>query len=111
MTAPSDGRALVYGNIDRIMANAQKFRAEETVSLIDLLTDDFMAEHTDLDSIGALFALAGEQEVSEDALARIPDEFWEGLVRAHSGFESWSDMFTAATQTLVRQRLLDGCEA
>lgn len=110
MNAPSDGRSLVYGNIDRIMANAQKFRAEGTVSLADLLTETFMAEHTDLGSIEALFELAGEAQVSEAALTRIPDARWERLVRTHSSFTSWSEMFTAATQALVRRRLLEGCE-
>ncbi len=110
MNAPSDGRTLVYENIDRIMANAQRFRAEGTVSLTDLLTDDFMAAHTGLGSIAALFSLAGQGEVDDAALARIPDETWERLVRAHTRFGSWEEMFTAASQALVRRRLLEGCE-
>ena len=89
---------------------AAEARAEGTVLIVDLLTDDFMGDHTDVDSVGALFSLAGEEEVSEAALSRIPDDLWERLVREHTGFETWSDMFTAATQSLVRRRLLEGCE-
>jgi hypothetical protein len=110
MDSASDARALIYDNIDRIMSNAQRLRAEGTVSLPDLLSDAFMVEYTNLPSIDALFALAGETEVSEAALARIPDDRWESLVREHSGFDSWSDMFTAATQRFVRRRLLEGCQ-
>lgn len=109
MNPASDARALVYGNIDRIMANAQRFRAEGTVALTDLLSDEFMAAHSRLPSIGALFSAAGEAEVSEAALSRIPDDLWERIVRRHTGFESWEEMFTRASQELVRRRLLEGC--
>ena len=102
-------RNLIYENIDTIMANAQALRAEGTVSLVELLSTAFMADRTKLASVAEMFALAGEQEVSDAALERIADDTWEEVVRGHTDFASWSDMFVAASQTYVRGRLLEGC--
>ncbi|PRY20634.1 hypothetical protein CLV78_1127 [Aliiruegeria haliotis] len=108
-SAGSNARDLIYNNIDRIMANAQRFRAEGSVSLDHLLDDDFMAKHSRLPSLAEMFALAGEAEVSEQALARIPDDLWDRIVRETSDFATWPEMFSAASQDLVRRRLLEGC--
>ncbi|SNS26690.1 hypothetical protein [Tropicimonas sediminicola] len=110
MSSATSARDLIYNNIDRIMANAQRLRAEETVSLVQLLTPDFMTAFTSLPSVAAMFALAGEARVDEAALARIPDAEWERIVRETTAFSSWAEMFEAASQAWVRGRLLDGCE-
>ena len=110
MNSAAKARDLIYGNIDAIMRNSQRLQALETVSLDTLLDETFMQEHCTVNSIEALFALAGRSEVSEQALDAIPDDIWDELVSSNSSFSSWEDMYNKAAQRFVRARLLEGIE-
>ncbi|WP_119310062.1 hypothetical protein [Cohaesibacter haloalkalitolerans] len=110
MNSAAKARDLIYSNIDAIMRNSQRLQALETVSLVTLLDEAFMREHCTVKNIAALFALAGQSEVSEQALDAIPDSLWDELVRRHSTFNSWDEMYNKAAQRFVRARLLEGIE-
>lgn len=105
---PISARELIYGNIDAIMANAQRMQRRQSVDLSELLTDEFMRENSSLHSIGALFGLAGQTEVSQDTFDAIEDDHWTRLVRCHTRFSCWDEMFNTASQAFVRQSLLEG---
>ncbi|WP_373236339.1 hypothetical protein [Cohaesibacter celericrescens] len=92
------------------MDNSQRLQAEKTVSLTVLLDPQFIQEHTDLNDISEIFALAGQDEVSEESLDKISDAVWQEILVKHSKFSSWEDMFTAASQRFVRSRLLEGID-
>ncbi|HCQ66775.1 MAG TPA: hypothetical protein DIU07_17235 [Rhodobacteraceae bacterium] len=102
-------RYLIHENVDTIMANAQALRTESAVSLAELLSAGFMANRTKLASASEMFALAGEQEVSDAALAHVADNTWEEAVQGHTDFDNWSDMFFAASQTYAPGWLLEDC--
>ncbi|WP_068086173.1 hypothetical protein [Polycladidibacter stylochi] len=110
MNSGSAARDLIYGNIDAIMANAQKLRAREVVSIDILLTDDFMQSNTNLSTAQELFALAGAEEINEQTVELIPDELWNEIIETHTGFSNWDEMFTKASQSYVRSQLLAGVE-
>ncbi len=104
----SAARELIYGNIDAIMANAQRMQRRQSVDLSELLCDEFMCAHSSLKSIGELFELAGQTEVSQDTFDAIDDALWDSLVREHTSFSGWDDFFNTASQTFVRKSLLNG---
>ncbi|SDR48741.1 hypothetical protein [Pseudovibrio sp. Tun.PSC04-5.I4] len=101
-------RDLIYGNIDAIMANAQRLKKQETVDLAELLNDDFMQDNSNYQSVTDLFSVAGQNDVSQESIASIDDDLWEKIVASNTVFSSWDEMFNAASNQFIRQNLFKG---
>jgi hypothetical protein len=71
------------------------------VTLDDLFGDDWMAMHTDSESIAAFIESCDYEVDDQESFENIPDERWDDHVAAHSQFDDWRSMLSAAVETYV----------
>lgn len=84
--------------------NAEELEGENTVSLRDLFTEEFMRQHTAVTSFENFIEQSQWQVESEEDFEAIPEDEFDEYVKAHSDFESWEDMLgTAANEWIVRE--------
>ncbi|MBY6016806.1 hypothetical protein [Ferrimonas balearica] len=77
------------------------------VTLGDLLTDAFLAEHSDFANIEQLFANCGYTVNSEADFQAIPASDWNAFIRSRTRFDTWEQMLEAAYRAYVEGRLFD----
>jgi len=81
----------------------KKKEAEGKVTLDQLLTSSFMEKHTgykDLDS----FAADSDIDFTDPKEA-VESEEWDSYVRKNSSFSGWEEMFAAAGQSYMKEKL------
>lgn len=71
------------------------------VTLNDLFGDDWMAAHTDSDSIGAFIQSCDYEVEDQESFEGIPDREWDDYVATHSEFDDWRSMLSAAVESYV----------
>lgn len=71
------------------------------VTLDDLFGDDWMAMHTDSESIAEFIRSCDYEVEDQESFENIPDRRWDAHVAAHSEFDDWRSMLSAAVETYV----------
>lgn len=71
----------------------------------ELFNPDFMRRHTKVPTIDALFEAGGFEINSPADLEAIPDDAWEGNIRAQTSFSSWDEMKQTAGAEWMKSRL------
>jgi hypothetical protein len=68
------------------------------VTLGDLFTEGWMVEHTDATSIEAFVAASDYEVTDQESFEEVPEEAWDGHVDAHTEFDDWASMLSAAVE-------------
>ena len=63
----------------------------------DLLTESFLAKHSNVTDAQALFDKSGFEVESAEAFKAIPDDEWDQYISSVSSFDSWKEMLQSAT--------------
>ncbi|SFR57693.1 hypothetical protein [Halogeometricum limi] len=71
------------------------------VTLDDLFGDEWMAAHTDSDCIADFVQSCGHEVEDQESFENIPDREWDDHVAAHSSFDDWRSMLSAAVESYV----------
>lgn len=75
------------------------------ISLGELLTDEFMQEHTSFSSIDELFESAGFTVETEEDLAAIPEDILDNHIAKTTSFDNWEDMLDEAVAEFTCKKL------
>jgi hypothetical protein len=71
------------------------------VTLDDLFGDDWMATHTDSESIAGFIESCSHEVEGQESFENIPEREWDDHVAAHSEFDDWRSMLSAAVESYV----------
>lgn len=82
--------------LDEMASLAREIDGTPRASLSDLLTPEFLAEHTRFSSVIEMFSESGFRVESNEDFAAIPDARWDAFVRSVSSFENWQAMLDEA---------------
>ncbi|MBX3628113.1 MAG: hypothetical protein KF892_24095 [Rhizobacter sp.] len=77
----------------------------QSVSMTDLLTPDFVAKHTRFANADEMFGASGFKIESQEDFAAIPDEKWDEFIRSASSFSSWQEMLGKAGELWAIKQL------
>jgi hypothetical protein len=69
--------------------------------LDDLFGDDWMATHTDSESIAEFIESCDHEVEDQESFENIPEREWDDHVAAHSEFDDWRSMLSAAVESYV----------
>ncbi len=90
-------------NDDELKKLRQKGKAldgQRQIALPELLTDDFIRQHTDFQTLQAMFDASGVEN-SED----IGNEEFSKFVAIHTRFSSWEEMLKVASIEYAKRQL------
>lgn len=93
----------------RLQENLRGLSNTQQVPLTELLSPEFMRQHTHFVSFDAMLD-ASPFAVTADDFQAIPDDDWDAYVRKVTPFGSWENMQKEAGVAWVRARLLRGLE-
>lgn len=91
--------------IDRLEERVGAVDGEVVVSVTELFPDGFMETHTDFESIHAFFDASPWTIESERDFASLPADEVDAYVGAHTGFNTWDAMLSAAGREWVTRQL------
>jgi len=83
----------------------RELEGEQNISIPDLLTEDFVSEHTKFRDAQQLFDESVFEINSAEDFKAIPDVDWDKYIAQISDFESWSEMLKAATAEYVKREM------
>jgi hypothetical protein len=90
---------------ERLAASLEDISQDSASTQQEMFTDEWMADHTDFDSIEAFLA-AGTWEVApEEGLWDVPTDELDEHAAANSEFDSWEAMSQAAGEAWLDQTL------
>ncbi len=101
-------RITFYRNIDKIMANAQALKKQDSITFLELVDDSFLKRNSTYPSMKSLFTSLGQSDVSQHAFENILESQWQSFISEQTGFESWDDFIFAAKQDYARKHILSG---
>ncbi|OLO12775.1 hypothetical protein BTW10_04030 [Chromohalobacter japonicus] len=84
---------------------AKVLEGEQQISIPDLLTKDFVSEHTKFRDAQQIFDESGFEINNAEDFKAIPDADWDKYIAQISDFESWSEMLKAATAEYVKRKM------
>ena len=96
----------VQDKLNKIAQTAKEFEEGKNISLNDIMTDDFVNEHTDYNTFED-FLIASElisegEEITEEILNS--NDFDEH-VKKNTSFGSWQDMLQTASVEYMKRQL------
>jgi hypothetical protein len=100
-----EGLDKIQREMQRFHDNIQRLSGTRTVPITDLLTDDFMREHTSFLSAQQMFDASGFEINSAEDFQRIPDQEWDAFILHGTQFTSWDDMLGRAGEVYVVKQL------
>ncbi len=88
---------------EELIRRMKEFEGPEIVSLTDLLTPEFMADHTEYDDPQPWLDASGLDWESGDFMD--PPAELDDYVARTTDFDTWSDMIAQANADRIRRRL------
>jgi len=84
---------------------AEAIDGEQTISMAELLTPDFLASCSTFSSAEEMFERGGFRVETQEDFAAIPDDAWDEFVRLNTSFFSWKEMLDAAGAAWAKSKL------
>lgn len=91
--------------LDELSNSAKELDGEHHIPVSELLTDDFVSQHTSFSSADEMFRASGYEIQTQEDFAAIPDIEWDTFIRSISSFDDWQSMLGAAGQEWAKRKL------
>ena len=88
--------------LKKLQQNIDALSGQHEVKLADLLTDNFIRQHSDFQTLQALIDASGIKNTEN-----IGNESFSMFVSIHTNFASWEEMVKVATAEYVKRKLGD----
>ena len=88
--------------LKKLQQNIDALSGQHEVKLADLLTDNFIRQHSDFQTLQALIDASGIKNAEN-----IGNESFSIFVSIHTNFVSWEEMVKVATAEYVKRKLGD----
>ena len=84
----------------KLQRKAKELHGERELPLSELLTDDFIRQHTDFQTLQEILDASGVKSAEE-----IKSEEFSKFVATHTQFSGWEEMLTAAAAGYYKRQL------
>jgi hypothetical protein len=91
--------------LGELAQNAKELGNTKSASLTDILTPEFVSEHTRFADVGEFFDAGGFNVSSQEAFEAVDEATLDQFVRAETTFASWREMLNAAGAAWARRKL------
>lgn len=91
--------------LDKLAKSAKGLDGTHTVSMTDILTSNFISEHTRFANANELFEASGFKCDSQEDFEAIPEDELDKFIQSESSFGSWKDMLGAAGRAWTIKKL------
>ncbi len=91
--------------LNQLAQNAQELGETKSASLTEILSPEFMSQHTRFANVGELFEAGGFDASSQSAFEAIPQDQLDAFVRSESSFDSWKEMLNTAGAAWAKGKL------
>ncbi len=88
--------------LKKLQQNIDALSGQHEVKLADLLTDNFIRQHSDFQTLEALIDASGIKNTEN-----IGNESFSMFVSINTNFDSWEEMVKVATAEYVKRKLGD----
>ena len=95
----------VRRSLDELEHRMEGISGEHEVAISELFPPEFMATHTEFDSLEGMFSASGFRVETAEDFKRIPDEQWDNFVRSHTEFANWREMLSAGSEEWAARKL------
>lgn len=100
-----DGMDEFQHRLKDISDRAQAIDGDNHIPLSELLTPDFLAEHTRFHSASELLESSGFKIESVEDFQAIPQEALDSFINQNSPFSTWHEMLQGAVVAWTRKKL------
>jgi len=98
--------------IDRLKKNLEAIGGRHRVPLEDLITPEFLKEHSKYQSFEELVRasglLGGEEALTTEKFESIPNDIWDDWIRRVTDFSTWKAMTDSASVAYIKRKVNDG---
>jgi len=84
---------------------AKQMRGEHKIPVNEVLTVEFMRQHTKFGSFDEMIEASGQKVESAEDFDAIPDDVWDDFVRTTTEFKSWEAMLGAAGALWAQKKM------
>lgn len=91
--------------IEDLKKKLQKLDGTKRVPLPEILTPEFISEHTRFASVEEMFNSSDFKIDSVEDFKNIPDDAWDRYISSESSFASWGEMLSAANAIWIKKQL------
>lgn len=91
--------------LDQLANNAKDLGNTKSASLKDILTPEFISQHTKFASADEFFEASGFDVSTQAAFEAIPEDQLDAFVRSVSSFGSWREMLNLAGAAWAKRKL------
>lgn len=102
---PAKGFDDLSKKLNRLANNARDLGNTKSASLTDILTPEFIAQHTKFSSADELFEASGFDVSSQTAFEAIPEDQLDTFISSVSSFSSWREMLNSAGAAWAKRKL------
>lgn len=99
----------MLGFFDDIVAgvknNLEDFIPKSMADLEKLLSNDFVKEHTNFNSVSEFFNKLGVDKLSHETLDKLPIDKINEVIQEHTNFNSWEEMLKEAGKKFLGDKL------
>lgn len=92
-------------NLDILREQLEALGEERRVTFSELFPEDFMATHSDFESIEEFFNESPWEIETNADFKRIPESKFDAYVDKHTGFSNWDAMLSAAAREWVSRQV------
>ena len=86
----------------KLQQNIDALSGQHEVRIADLLTDNFIRQHSNFQTLQTLIDASGVENIDD-----IGNELFSTFISTHTTFTSWEDMVKLATAEYVKRQLGD----
>lgn len=102
---PINGLNDLSKKLDQLANNAEDLGNTKSASVTDILTPEFVAQHTRFANANEFFEASGFDVSSQSAFEAIPEGELDTFVSSVSSFGSWRDMLNTAGTAWAKRKL------
>ncbi|MCC5865937.1 MAG: hypothetical protein JJU31_12505 [Wenzhouxiangella sp.] len=92
-------------NLNQLSKNAANMEGTKSASLTEILTPEFMAQHTKYANAEEFFEASGFDVSNQESFESIPENELDAFVSSATSFGSWREMLNSAGVLWAQRKL------
>lgn len=95
----------ISNRLNQLSENAQSISGTHEYSFKEIFSEEFMVEHTNFSTIGEFLLSSPEKISNSEEFEKADESILDAYISEQTKFNTWEEMMSAATQTLIMKKL------
>jgi hypothetical protein len=91
--------------LNQLAQNAEELGNTKSASLTEILSSEFISQHTRFANVGDLLEAGGFDASTQSAFEAIPQDQLDAFINSESPFSSWKEMLNTAGAAWAKRKL------